>query len=843
MGNVGIGTTEPLKKLHVMHPSGELIRIETNTNGINQVSGIEFGTPSYNSATRAKITSTTYSGSANDVSDLQFSTASATNNSSVKMSITPTGNVGIGITNPPNILQIGNAGRLRIANNISDYTIIGTADADDTTNTKIEISGNTRNGASQGGNISYVSTNTNGYHQFITNSATERMRITSGGNVGIGTTNPEQLLTLLGDNAKLKIKNKLNDPVSNKSVSINLENGLGSEWIISNSNNLLSFDYNNNLKTSNRLIIDGVSGNIGIATTPHTYSQDDVSNYILNIVGNIKVAGDIIPSNSNVYNLGSTSNKWKNLYLSGNSIYLDDLVISRDSNVNLNIKDLLGNYKNINLSNIQLNNINNSSNSLTIGIDANANIVYNSSNKTYYPVTTTNINNTELLDNVNSIILGTSNYAIETSNILSDRIAILNNNASNYVLSTSNIISKRITDLTTDMINENLDSSKKFIIDHRYNNNLLVNGDLTINSNLIVLGDSTRLETIVYTTERLEVINANNTAITLMIQQKDAFMDIFVASNLTTNVFNIANNGDVNISGIYKKNNRDVIFDTSNYVLSTSNILNNRLNIFDQYTSNYISIVNDNLIYQINELNDAQLRYVLSTSSNLGDGLTSVIYNMNINDRSISNYVLTTSNVIQRRINEITTDKIVEGAKNRFIIENKYNSNLEIKGDLVINSNLIVNNLATLNNNLNITGDVNFTGDLYKNGMIYPNGKTYTGSSSILSQYSPIQTQFSMYKNVVEKSGSGWQFIDNNINIIDDKVQGFCVRIKPNHYSSKILINLNCHIGIDYGSDARWWGLRLYRKIGEAGDGQSSRRHRPALGKRARPTVSQRPRC
>ena len=270
LGNVGIGTTEPMKKLHIMHPSGELIRIETNTNGVNQISGIEFGIPSYNSATRAKITSTTYSGYASDASDLQFNTVSATNNSSVKMSITPTGNVGIGITNPPNILQIGNAGRLRIANNISDYTIIGTADADDTTNTKIEISGNTRNGASQGGNISYVSTNTNGYHQFITNSATERMRITSGGNVGIGTTNPEQLLTLLGDNAKLKIKNKLNVPVSNKSVSINLENSLGSEWIISNSNNLLSFDYNNNLKTSNRLIIDGVSGNIGIATTPHT---------------------------------------------------------------------------------------------------------------------------------------------------------------------------------------------------------------------------------------------------------------------------------------------------------------------------------------------------------------------------------------------------------------------------------------------------------------------------------------------------------------------------------------------------------------------------------------------
>jgi hypothetical protein len=201
----------------------------------------------------------------------------------------------------------------------------------------------------------------------------------------------------------------------------------------------------------------------------------------------------------------------------------------------------------------------------------------------------------------------------------------------------------------------------------------------------------------------------------------------------------------------------------------------------------------------------------------LGDGLTVVIYNMNVNDRNISNYVLTTSNLIQRRINETTTDKIVEGAKNKFIIENKYNSNLEIKGSLVVNSNFVVNSLASLRNNVTITGDVNFTGELYKNGMLYPNGKTYTGSSSILSQYSPIQTQFTMYKNVIEKSGSGWQFIDNNTTVIDDKVQGFGVRIKPNHYSSKVLINLNCHIGIDYGTDARWWGLRLYRRIGEAG--------------------------
>ena len=703
LGNVGIGTTEPQKKLHVMHPSGELIRIETNANGINQVSGIEFGIPSYNSATRSKITSTTYDatvygGIANDASDLQFSTTSSANNSSVKMSITPTGNVGIGITNPPNILQIGNAGRLRVANNISDYTIIGTANADDTTNTKIEISGNTRNGASQGGNISYVATNTNGYHQFMTNSTEERMRIISSGNVGIGTTNPEQLLTLLGNNSKIKIKNSLNEPVSNKSVSINLENGVGSEWIISNSNNLLSFDYNNNIKTSNRLIIDGVSGNIGIGTSPHIYKQNDISNYILNIVGNVKVAGDIIPSSSNVYNLGSTSNKWKDLYLSGNSIYLDDLIISRDSNVNLNIKDLLGNYKSINLSNIQLNNINNSNNSLTIGIDINGNIVFNSSNKTYYPVTTTNIENTELLDNVNKTIFDTSNYAIETSNILSDRIATLDNNASNYVLSTSNIISKRITDLTTDMINENLDGAKKFIINHRYNNDLLIDGDLTVNNNLIVLGDSTTLETIVYTTERLEVINANNKSITLMIQQKDVFMDIFVASNLTTNVFNIANNGDVDIKGIYKKDNRDVFFDTSNYVLTASNNLINKANENDSNSSNYIATTS-NILYNNIAFVDCKLK-LLTLKVNLNDIISSnyVFETSNIlaakatlNDNNSSNYILTASNNLINKVkeNDNNSSNYILTASNNLINKVKENDENSSNYILTASNNLI----------------------------------------------------------------------------------------------------------------------------------------------------------
>ena len=164
-----------------------------------------------------------------------------------------------------------------------------------------------------------------------------------------------------------------------------------------------------------------------------------------------------------------------------------------------------------------------------------------------------------------------SNYVLSTSNILSDRLYILdqltsnvvnnsistlnvqvsanNTNVSNYVLATSNLLSTRITNLTTDMITQPTNATRRFIVNNSYNNNLELNGTLTINSNLIVLGDTTQLNTIVYTTERLEIVNANNTTTALMVQQNTATRDIFVASNISTGVFKIANNGDVLMNG------------------------------------------------------------------------------------------------------------------------------------------------------------------------------------------------------------------------------------------------------------------------------------------------------
>jgi hypothetical protein len=249
-----------------------------------------------------------------------------------------------------------------------------------------------------------------------------------------------------------------------------------------------------------------------------------------------------------------------------------------------------------------------------------------------------------------------SNYIRNTSNMLVAHIAANDHNASNYTLSASNIISRRITNLTTDMINENVWGAKKFIINNAYDNNLSVYGNLTVSSNLIVLGASTTLETEVYTTERLEITNANNTTRALVIKQNDAINDIIQASNRDGQVFALGNNGDVRISGEYIRRGRDVVMDTSNYVRTTSNIfsknlldnvayLNDTLRISDRHNSNYILASSNNLAFSINSIKSA---WVITTSNvysltNVSIGTASNIDTLTVDGAIICSKGITTS--------------------------------------------------------------------------------------------------------------------------------------------------------------------------------------------------------
>ena len=92
--------------------------------------------------------------------------------------------------------------------------------------------------------------------------------------------------------------------------------------------------------------------------------------------------------------------------------------------------------------------------------------------------------------------------------------------------------------------------------------------------------------------------------------------------------------GDINITGIYKKNNRDVVNETSNYVLSSSNLLVPRILREVGNGSNYVSRLNTALNTSV----DNTSNYVLSTSNIL-------------DDRIITRWVNTSSGIYYNALN------------------------------------------------------------------------------------------------------------------------------------------------------------------------------------------------
>jgi hypothetical protein len=187
-GNLGIGTTTSTSKLYLYDDitNATILTLHNNmpTNAITS-SSIELtrGTSNDNN-TDYKIGN--YNG------DFKIITSTSGINTDAFVinqtsNITINGNIGIGTNSPTNILQVGNGGRLRIANNNSDYTLIGTDNTIGTNTTCIVLSGTSRTGLM--GNIDYVARST-GNHAFYTTGSgisIERLRIASNGNVGIGT--------------------------------------------------------------------------------------------------------------------------------------------------------------------------------------------------------------------------------------------------------------------------------------------------------------------------------------------------------------------------------------------------------------------------------------------------------------------------------------------------------------------------------------------------------------------------------------------------------------------------------------------------------------------------------
>jgi hypothetical protein len=194
---VGIGTTSPSEILHIEGNSPYLVISNTGEN----VGGIKM----YDSGGVAtQYFNLTYdSGASNEVS---FDTGASGEytfnvNTAEKMRIDSSGNVGIGTTSPDNILMVSSDGASASAQPLSivNPSRYGTSDsvelefgmgrANDTNNLNFPIIGLQKEQQWQG-----ASTNVDAsviFKSVSNQTASERMRITSSGNVGVGTTAPD----------------------------------------------------------------------------------------------------------------------------------------------------------------------------------------------------------------------------------------------------------------------------------------------------------------------------------------------------------------------------------------------------------------------------------------------------------------------------------------------------------------------------------------------------------------------------------------------------------------------------------------------------------------------------
>jgi hypothetical protein len=308
LGNVGIGTTSPEGTLHVENASNNALIMDAPANRYN---AIGFQTAGVDKWWLGRADSDQIAGDAFFIGVDNGNVTDAGGLSS-KLVIDSSGSVGIGTTSPATTLDVAGSGaEIAIRDTRNQSWTIGDTVAslgfysDDASGS----SGSTLNLAR--GAIDLVTTSTFGStHDMVfktrgdvTTSALERLRITSSGRVGIGTTSPSQALDVVG---AIKVSDGILNAGAAGSASVFNEDGTTADFRVESSGN------------THMLFVDGGLNRVGIGTsspasTLEISKNDQTNGATLSITNSFEggswTAGDTVGTVDFRVDDGSTTEK------------------------------------------------------------------------------------------------------------------------------------------------------------------------------------------------------------------------------------------------------------------------------------------------------------------------------------------------------------------------------------------------------------------------------------------------------------------------------------------------------------------------------------------------------